>query len=240
MKHQDYYYFNNFDLVAKAQYEANVERYRDNKTDHRSLLGACYAARQAILPTLQPLRIGHGKKVLFNPDMDTIYFGPSSYVRWWSHSANQYLLEGRRLDLEAIEQGQRPDITNFGSFNRSLHPNSFKHTTGLHHTNGLHPLMVNRMLWEERSKIRNVAIEHEFWRETESHDYLIRLLHRFSRARNFVLAVGDVGESGKKSVLEGYRSLVHWRDLYRVGDIVVRIWQTDTKTKLSKISIYTK
>lgn len=66
--------------------------YTHNISDHRSLLGTCEESRTFMLKECVLLEVGKKRSVHVNVSTDTIYFGPSSYLR--DVSPILHLLEG--------------------------------------------------------------------------------------------------------------------------------------------------
>ena len=139
---------------------------------------------------------------LINFDADTIYFGPESYryhqILWrpepspgedeaepelqvkqqWNHwrCGHNDLIKGQ-------EQLWNEPYQNLEQHRRSSDP--------------YHPFLSDSLFEIDRSQIKNVAFDLEFWRETERRCSVgqIALMSTFPCAERFILAAGDVGES---------------------------------------------
>ena len=86
IKHYDYLRFRDHERLSEREAAMEESKYRHNTTtvDRRGILQACGRSRQLIKSSkygLQRLNIGYNNVVFFIPSVDTIYFGPSSYVR---------------------------------------------------------------------------------------------------------------------------------------------------------------
>jgi hypothetical protein len=169
----------------------------------RALQWACVESRNQFAE----VELG-GHYYLVNFEVDTIYFGPDSYwfheILWRpplseeeraAYSGTDYLKQGwkKKQKWNHWRYGQDND-----SWGEEVDFAEYQNCEPARHCKDpYHPLLADNLYAFERSQIRNVAFDLEFWEETGKRRIggQLELLSRFPNAKKFILAAGDIGES---------------------------------------------
>lgn len=196
MRHPDLY---NFDQRGKL-----VSR-PEKLVKPRALTSTCVESRNQF----QEIDLGQGNSYLINFNVDTIYFGPESYwfyeILWRpppSTAAEEALYHGTEWLKQGWQKRQawnhwRRGEGNWGIGEEAFFDECLNRDQTRHWKDPYHPFLSSNFYALERSQIKNVAFDLEFWKETGERRSGGQkdLLLRFPCAKKFILAAGDVGES---------------------------------------------
>ncbi|EPE35854.1 hypothetical protein GLAREA_05192 [Glarea lozoyensis ATCC 20868] len=187
IKHYDFLHYRNGRRVPDSEAAKEKEIYRHNTTssDRRRLFNASKGSRKVLQEKydVQRLKVMYKRSVYFIPRLDTIYFGPSSYVASWNWPW---------VDSLDARDDTYCGYDRFGANILATPPSGLAPLGEF--AWGWHPLMMSREYKAERMKIQNVAVELNFWLGTQAHDDEAYLVNEFPNIRRFTVTTGDLGE----------------------------------------------